>query len=94
MLFPIYIGQRETGDGQRIGDDPRADGREHRVHRAEIAEQEIAVAAEARAVFGHGGSMLEPTTHARWAQGVLDRARVHAPRPAPRSRKQPPTRVA
>lgn len=62
---------------------------------AEVEEARAILAAEARAVFGHGGSMLEPTTHARWAQGVLDRARVHAARPAaPRSRKQPPTRVA
>lgn len=60
---------------------------------AEVEEARAILAAEARAVFGHGGSMLEPTTHARWAQGVLDRARVHAPRAAP-GRPQAPTRVA
>jgi citrate lyase beta subunit len=63
---------------------------------SEVEEARAILAAEARAVFGHGGSMLEPTTHARWAQGVLDRARVHAPRaPATRPRRpQAPTRVA
>ena len=60
---------------------------------AEVEEARAILAAEARAVFGHGGSMLEPTTHARWAQGVHDRARVHAPRAAP-GRPQAPTRVA
>jgi len=60
---------------------------------AEVEEARAILAAEARAVFGHGGSMLEPNTHARWAQGVLDRARVHAPRAAP-GRPQAPTRVA
>lgn len=60
---------------------------------AEVEEARAILAAEARAVFGHGGSMLEPTTHARWAQGVLDRAQVHAPRAAP-GRPQAPTRVA
>jgi len=59
----------------------------------EVEEAQAILAQEARAVFGHGGSMLEPTTHARWAQGVLDRARVHALRAAP-GRPQAPTRVA
>ena len=62
---------------------------------AEVEEARAILAAEARAVFGHGGSMLEPTTHARWAAGVLDRVRVHAPRwPARPGRPQAPTRVA
>lgn len=61
---------------------------------AEVEEARAILAAEAQAVFGHGGSMLEPTTHARWAQGVLDRARVHARRPAAPRRPQAPTRVA
>ncbi|WP_066526784.1 HpcH/HpaI aldolase/citrate lyase family protein [Erythrobacter sp. CCH5-A1] len=61
---------------------------------SEVEEASAILAAEARAVFGHGGSMLEPTTHARWAQGVLDRARVHAPRGARPGRPQAPTRVA
>lgn len=62
---------------------------------SEVEEARAILASEAQAVFGHGGSMLEPTTHARWAQGVLDRARVHATRAAVRrSRPQAPTRVA
>lgn len=32
---------------------------------------------QARAVFGHAGSMCEPTTHSRWAENTLARARVH-----------------
>jgi len=61
---------------------------------AEVEEARAILAAGARAVFGHAGSMLEPTTHARWAQGVLDRARVHAPAPARPDVPQAPTRVA
>ena len=60
----------------------------------EVEEARAILAAEARAVFGHGGSMLEPTTPARGALGVLDRARVHARRPAAPRRPQAPTRVA
>ena len=51
-------------------------------------------ALDARAVFSHGGSMCEPTTHARWAAGVLDRAAVHGLLGAASGVSEQPTRVA
>lgn len=61
---------------------------------SEADEARAILAREARAVFGHGGSMCEPTTHARWAAGVLDRARVHGLRGAAPDVPHAPTRVA
>lgn len=69
----------------------------HEALRPSSGEEEEAraiLAREAQAVFGHGGSMCEPTTHARWAAGVLDRARVHGLRGAAPGFPQQPTRVA
>ena len=57
-------------------------------------EARAILAREARAVFSHGGSMCEPTTHARWAAGVLDRAKVHGLRGAASGVSEQPTRVA
>jgi citrate lyase beta subunit len=61
---------------------------------SEAEEARAILAREARAVFGHGGSMCEPTTHARWATGVLDRARVLGLSGAAPDLPQAPTRVA
>lgn len=60
----------------------------------EMDEASAILEREARAVFGHGGSMCEPTTHARWAAGLLDRARVHGVRDAVRGVPHQPPRVA
>ena len=60
----------------------------------EAEEARAILAREAQAVFGHGGSMCEPTTHARWAAGVLDRIRVHGLRGAAPGFPEQPTRVA
>lgn len=60
----------------------------------ELDEARAILAREARAVFGHSGSMCEPTTHARWAAGVLDRVQVHGLRGAVPQVPQAPTRVA
>ncbi len=61
---------------------------------SEADEARAILAREARAVFSHGGSMCEPTTHARWAAGVLDRAEVHGLRGAAPGVAEQPTRVA
>lgn len=57
-------------------------------------EARAILAREAQAVFGHGGSMCEPTTHSRWAAGVLDRMQVHGVRRTAPGFPQQPTRVA
>ncbi len=44
---------------------------------SEIEEAHAILDGEAQAVFGRDGSMIEPTTHRRWAQSVLQRAAVH-----------------
>ncbi len=61
---------------------------------SEVEDARAILAREARAVFGQGGSMCEPTTHARWAAGVLDRAGVHGIAGAAPGLPQAPTRVA
>ncbi|WP_379922733.1 HpcH/HpaI aldolase/citrate lyase family protein [Erythrobacter sp. R86502] len=61
---------------------------------SEADEARAILAREACAVFGHGGSMCEPTTHARWAAGVLDRVAVHGLRGAIPGVSEQPTRVA
>jgi citrate lyase beta subunit len=61
---------------------------------SEVEEARAILAREARAVFGHGGSMCEPTTHARWAAGLVDRAQVHGLRAAAPGLPRQPTRVA
>ncbi|NCP15295.1 MAG: HpcH/HpaI aldolase/citrate lyase family protein [Sphingomonadales bacterium] len=61
---------------------------------SETDEARAILAREARAVFGHGGSMCEPTTHARWAAGVLDRAAVHGLRGAAPGVPAQPTQAA
>ena len=48
---------------------------------SEVAEAQAILADDAKAVFGHDGSMCEPKTHAAWARLVLARHRqlgVHA----------------
>lgn len=49
----------------------------------EIEEAQAILDQSASAVFAREGSMIEPTTHSRWAQNVLLRARVHGAEPAP-----------
>lgn len=55
----------------------------HRIQlgfRADRMDYEASVkilATDAEAVFKHGGSMCEPSTHRTWAQRILDRARIH-----------------
>ncbi len=61
---------------------------------SEVEDARAILAREARAVFGQGGSMCEPTTHARWAAGVLDRAGVHGIAGDTPGTAQAPTRVA
>ncbi|QDH33809.1 HpcH/HpaI aldolase/citrate lyase family protein [Porphyrobacter sp. YT40] len=61
---------------------------------SEVEDARAILAREARAVFGQGGSMCEPTTHARWAAGVLDRAGVHGVAGDAPGFPQAPTRVA
>lgn len=60
----------------------------------EVEEARAILAREARAVFGLGGSMCEPTTHARWAANVLDRVRVHGIAGGTAGFPAQPTRVA
>lgn len=61
---------------------------------SEVEEARAILAREARAVFGHAGSMCEPTTHARWAAGVLDRVAVHGIADTAPGQPRKPTRAA
>lgn len=49
----------------------------------EVEEARAILETDALAVFGRGGSMCEPTTHSRWAETVLQRARIYGLQPAP-----------
>lgn len=46
----------------------------------DMAEARTILHASTPAVFGSNGSMCEPATHARWAQTIIARARVHGVR--------------
>lgn len=61
---------------------------------SEVEEARAILRHEARAVFSHGGSMCEPTTHARWAAGVLDRDGVHGLGQTDARRSEHPTQAA
>ena len=61
---------------------------------SEVEEARAILRHEARAVFSHGGSMCEPTTHARWAAGVLDRDGVHGLGLNDARRSEHPTQAA
>jgi citrate lyase beta subunit len=60
----------------------------------ELDEARAILDRDARAVFGRGGSMCEPTTHSRWAETVLQRARIYGTQGDPERGPGLDTRVA
>ena len=48
----------------------------YQVERLEWEQAQHLLAADAHAVFSHQGSMLEPATHRRWAESIMQRSQI------------------
>ncbi len=64
---------------------------EYCVSDGELRAAERVVAADADAVFRLDGAMCEPATHRRWAESVIERARLYGVRPGGTRVRSPST---
>lgn len=53
---------------------------EYKVSARELREAERVLDPDAAAVFRHDGAMCEPATHRRWAEAIVERARLYGVR--------------
>lgn len=63
---------------------------EYRVAAAELHDAERILADSAPPVFRQNGAMCEPATHRRWAESIVERARLYGVEIKPRSKRLMP----